>query len=145
MPEPTAAGAVRPLKFRCYANDAISPDRSHSALCREGLYRSRLPQSLSVEHNTLAFDTAGIARNEPSFRTTRWQVVALVQKARAGLRGKERVGRAQNRESEQGAISQFSFQGRSLLPAATWSGYGCKPAAPFTRSASLLMTLTDIG
>jgi hypothetical protein len=29
---------------------------------------------------------------------------------------------------------------KSLLPAADWSGYGCKPAARRTRSASLLMT-----
>src|SRR5258708_1850331 len=38
------------------------------------------------------------------------------------------------------AISWFSFEGRSLPPATTWSGYGCKPAARLTRSASLLMT-----
>jgi hypothetical protein len=31
---------------------------------------------------------------------------------------------------------------KSLLPAADWSDYGCKPAARRTRSASLLMTHT---
>jgi hypothetical protein len=47
---------------------------------------------------------------------------------------------AKNRESERGAISRFSFEGRFLSRAAAWSGYGCKPAARLTRSASLLMT-----
>jgi hypothetical protein len=64
----------------------------------------------------------------------------LVQKARARLsRRKERDGRAKNRESKHGAISRISFEGRSLPLAAAWSGYGCKPAARLTRSASLLM------
>ncbi len=44
------------------------------------------------------------------------------------------------RDKLHGAISRISFQGRSLPPAAAWSGYGCKPAARLTRSACLLMT-----
>jgi len=50
------------------------------------------------------------------------------------------IGRAKNRESEHGAISRISFEDASLPPATAWSGYGCKPAAWLTRSASLLMT-----
>jgi hypothetical protein len=53
-------------------------------------------------------------------------------------------GRAKNGESEHGAISRISLEGRSPLPAAAWSGYGCKPAARLTRSASLFMTPTGL-
>jgi hypothetical protein len=84
MPEPTGLTAVDPVwSLDATANDAVSPDRSYSAFCREDLYRSGIQRILAVEQNTLALDALGIARSEPSLRTTRWQFVSLVQKAPA--------------------------------------------------------------
>jgi hypothetical protein len=52
----------------------------------------------------------------------------VAQKVRPRLsRCRERDWRAKNPESEHGAISWISFEGRSLPPAAAWSGY-CRAA-----------------
>src|SRR5712671_3427523 len=70
----------------------------------------------------------------------------LVQKPRARLsRRKERdLAVQRTARANTARFRRFHVKADSLPPAAARSGYGCKPAARLTRSASLLMTNTDI-
>ena len=99
-------------------------------------HRRAIPGDMFVEHDA----RLGVAQQsrQRGLAIDKW---AIAEKARARLsRRKERDWPCKEPRERTRRDLAVSFEGRSLPPAAAWSGYGCKPAERLTRSASLLMT-----